>query len=226
MVVLALSSADDGGDVVRDADAEALIGRLLAGDETAWPSLWRALEPGLLATLRRPYFLGALSQREDDCRNIVVEAMARLRADGYARLRAYAEARREKPGLVFMAWLLVVAKRVAIDYMRAHEEYHDRRREPGASSPGAWRVLDTLVADSRSPGARPSITDEATVHEVLTSARDLPDDQRAALSGWLAGQDFSEIASARGLPSPKDAERAVRAALERLRRRFPRGEAS
>lgn len=209
-----------------NVEADALISRVLAGDGSAWPELWQLIEPTLYATLRRPYFLGALSQREDDCRNIVVEVMARLRADDFRRLRAYVEARRERPGLVFSAWLLVVGKRVAIDYMRAHEEYVDRRKQKDASSPGAWRFLDTLIADSRAPGTRPSITNEAAAHEILAGADDLPAAQRQALAGWLAGQSFAEIAAGAGMSSEKEAERMVRATLERLRRRFrPEGDA-
>ena len=207
-------------------DADSLVDRLLDGDEGAWAPLWRSVEPRLLRVLRQPSFLGALSQREDDCRNIVVTVMERLRADDHARLRLYAERRRERPGLAFMSWLLVVAKRVAIDYMRGHEEYVDRRREPGASSPGKWRAIDTLVADSQLPGARPSITDRAMVQEILAEARALPGGQQEALAGWLEGRDFAEIALAQTLASPREAERAVRAALQSLRRRFRAEDAS
>jgi DNA-directed RNA polymerase specialized sigma24 family protein len=201
-------------------DPDALVTALLDGDETAWPRLWAAVEPRLAATLRRPYFLGALSAREDDCRNIVVEVMARLRADDHARLRAYAATRRERPGIVFMAWLLVVAKRVAIDYIRAHEEYIDRRREKGASSPGKWRVIETLVADSKAPGARPSITARRAAQEILEAARALPAPQHDTLAAWLAGCDFEEIAARGVVASAREAERTVRAALAALRRRF------
>lgn len=205
-----------------DADAHALVLRLLAGDEAAWPRLWQAVEPRLYALLRRPQFLGRLSDREDDCRNIVVAVMARLREDGYARLDAYHQARRGNPGLPFMAWLVVVAKRVAIDYMRSHEEYVDRRADAAASSPGAWRLLETLVGDSRSPEARPrlTITDQTAAAEILVHAAALPGDQQAALRAWLIGKGYEEIADEQGLAGPRDAERAVRAGLERLRRKM------
>jgi DNA-directed RNA polymerase specialized sigma24 family protein len=204
-------------------DADALVEEVVAaaaGDETAWARLWQAVEPRLYGTLRRPRFLGRLSDSEDDCRNIVVEVMGRLRANDFARLRTFTAARREQPGLPFMAWLLVVAKRAAIDYMRAHEEYVDRRHDADASSPGAWRVLDTLIANSRAHGARPAITDHAAAHEILERAADLPPAQRAALGDWLAGKSFAEMAGSHGLADERAAERAVRAALERLRRQF------
>lgn len=203
-----------------DDDPDSLVTRILGGDERAWPLLWRAVEPRLAAALRRPTFLGSLAGREDDQRNVVVQVMARLREDDHARLRAYAAARRERPGMVFLAWLLVVTKRVAIDYLRAHDEYIDRRREEHASRPGAWRVLDTLIADSRSPGARPSITAGVAARELLAGARELPAAQQQALAAWLAGHDFDAIAAAQALASGKHAERLVRAALEALRRRY------
>lgn len=203
------------------AQAEELIERILGGDEGAWPRLWQLVEPRLHATLRRPYFLGPLSQREDDCRNVVVQVMERLKTGDYARLRTFRAARRDKPGLVFMAWLLVVAKRVAIDYMRSHEEYVDRRHVTGASRPGVWRVIDTWVADSRAPGARPSITAEATAHEILARAAFLPPLQQRTLAAWLSGRTWAEIAADEGLASERDAEKALRAALASLRRQFP-----
>lgn len=203
-----------------DADVEALVALVVAGDESAWPRLWQAIEPRLYATLRRPHFLGRLSESEDHCRNIVVEVMSRLRADDHARLRAYVEARREKPGLVFRAWLIVVAKRVGIDYLRGLDTYIDRRREAGASRPGGWQLLDTLIADSRSPGQAPRITDAATAHEILAFAEELPAEQQAALRSWLQGRGYDEIAAAHGFPDGRAAERALRAGLERIRRRF------
>lgn len=197
---------------------ETLIEGVLAADEDAWSRLWPILKPKLLATLRRPSFIGRLSESEDDCRNIVAQVMSRLRAEDHARLRAFQELRQQSPGLPFMPWLLVVAKRVAIDYMCQHDEYLDRRREKDASHPGAWRVLETLV-DGDSPGVRPPITDEATAHEILESAANLPSLQQRALRGWLAGRGFAELAVEEGKDA-REVERALRAGLQKLRRRF------
>ncbi len=203
-------------------DIDALVRETLAGHEGAWQRLWQAVEPTLYATLRRPNLLGRLSQSEDDCRNIVVEVMSRLRADDFARLGQYAEARRQNPALPFMGWLVVVAKRVAIDYLRAQETYIDRRHVKDASSPGAWRDIVTLPGDSQLPGARPAITGLGTAREMLDFAgEDLPAEQRAALSAWLEGASFAEIA---GGGDPRDAEKRVRAALERIRRKFRKPE--
>jgi DNA-directed RNA polymerase specialized sigma24 family protein len=205
-------------------DLEGLVARVLAGEGEAWQKLWQEVEPKLYATLRRPHLLGRLSASEDDCRNIVVEVMGRLRANGHARLAQYAAVRQRNPSLPFMGWLVVVAKRTAIDYMRAHDTYIDRRHEKDASSPGGWRELDTLPADSALPGPRPPITGAGTAREVLEfAAADLTPPQQQALDHWLRGAGFEEIAAALALPDPKDADRLVRAGIDRIRRRF-RGE--
>ena len=200
------------------ADIQELVRETLAGNERAWQRLWQQVEPTLFATLRRPQVLGRLSQSEDDCRNIVVEVMGRLRADGFARLAQYAEAQRLNPAVPFLGWLVVVAKRVAIDYMRGHEAYVDRRHQKDASSPGRWRDIGTLPSDSQLPGARPAVTGQGTAHEMYAFASaELPIDQRLALAAWLEGATFDEIAAG---GDPKAAEKLVRAALVRLRRRF------
>jgi DNA-directed RNA polymerase specialized sigma24 family protein len=199
-------------------DIDGLVTDTLAGDESAWQRLWQAVEPTLYATLRRPHVLGRLSQSEDDCRNIVVEVMGRLRADRFERLGQFAETRRQNPAVPFMGWLVVVAKRVAIDYMRGHEAYVDRRHEKDASSPGAWREIRTLPADSQLPGVRPAVTGRGTARELFAFAgAELPVEQRAALAAWLEGATFAEIAAG---GDPKQSEKLVRAALVRLRRRF------
>jgi DNA-directed RNA polymerase specialized sigma24 family protein len=202
-------------------DLHALVGATLAGDEQAWQALWQRVEPTLYATLRRPHVLGRLSQSEDDCRNIVVEVMARLRADGFARLAHYRDARRDNPAVPFLGWLVVVARRVAIDYLRGHDAYIDRRHDKAASSPGAWRDIQAVASDSQLPGVRPAITGRGTARELFAFAgAQLAPDQRRALAAWLEGASFDEIAATGGAASPREAEKLVRAALVRLRRRF------
>ncbi len=135
--------------------------------------------------------------------------------------RRYLEARRENPNLHFVPWLIVVARRIVVDYQRAHGEYIDRRRTPDASSPGKWIQKATLPNDSRLHGIRPQMTNRGAAMTMLRYAySELPADQLDALLLWIINTPYSEIASELGLDSPKDAERRVRAALERLRRHF------
>jgi DNA-directed RNA polymerase specialized sigma24 family protein len=198
---------------------EALVEQVLAGDAAAWQALWRGLAPKLDAMLRRVGFLGRLASSEDHRRSVAVEVMARLTQHDHARLRRYAEARLESPTLNLVAWLTVVVKRVAIDYLRAQPEYIDRRKQPGATAPGGWRELATLPPDSQLPRIQTSITSRAAARQLLEVAGALLDaDQRQALAAWLEGRSFEEIARDLALPAPREAEKKVRAALERIRR--------
>src|SRR5882672_7984857 len=206
--------------MAEEEELETLVVEAAAEDESAWQRLWAAIEPPLSRIIAQPRFLGRLGQREDDRRNIVVAVMARLRADSFHRLHLYLEARESNPRLRFMSWLRVVAKRVGIDYLRAHPDYV-RRHEADASRPGAWVDPKTLPPSSQLMGERPPVTNRGTARELLRfAAGAIPDDQRRALELWAQSESFEDIARALGMKSGQEAERTVRAAIERLRRRF------
>jgi len=203
-----------------EEELETLVVAAAAQDEAAWQRLWAVIEPPLSRIIAQPRFLGRLGQREDDRRNIVVAVMARLRADSFGRLHMYLEARRSNPRLRFLSWLRVVAKRVGIDYLRSHPDYV-RRHDQNASRPGQWIDAGTLPPASQIFGERPPVTNRGTARELLQYAAGvIPDDQRHALELWAQSESFSDIAKACGFATAADAERVVRAAIERLRRRF------
>jgi DNA-directed RNA polymerase specialized sigma24 family protein len=203
-----------------DDEIERLVARAATADETAWHALWAAIENPLSRIIAQPRFLGRLGQREDDRRNIVVAVMGRLRAESFGRLRQYLDAKAQNPRLRFLSWLRVVAKRVGIDYMRAHPDYV-RRHDANASRPGAWVDAGTLPPASQIMGERPPVTNRGTARELLAYAAGvIPDDQRRALELWAQSESFDDIAKTLGLASAREAERTVRAVLERLRRRF------
>jgi DNA-directed RNA polymerase specialized sigma24 family protein len=205
-----------------EADLEQLVPEAAAGDGRAWQALWESLEPRLSGLVRKPRVTGRLCRSEDDCRNIVVEVMARLCDDDFRRLKLYISARAENPQLSFIPWVIVVTKRTAVDYMRGHGEYIDRRasRNPD-SAPGAWVRLGTLPTESRLDGARPPMTNHGAAMKMLRYAyKELPPDQLQAFELWVTQVRFDEIAEKLGLAGTKEAERLVRAALERLRRKF------
>jgi DNA-directed RNA polymerase specialized sigma24 family protein len=211
---------NDAGDFVDDSDVETLVTAAAGGDEGAWQKLWAAIEPPLSRIVQQPRFLGRLGQNVDDRGNIVVAVMARLRADQFARLKLYLDARTANPMLKFISWLRVVAKRVGIDYLRAHPDYV-RRHDEGASKPGIWIDAGTLPPASQLQGQRPPVTIQGTARELLAyAAGAIPDDQRRAVELWAQDESFDDIAKTLGLKTGRDAERMVRAALERLRRRF------
>lgn len=203
-----------------DEGLEQLVSAAAAEDPAAWQALWAAIEPPLSRIIAQPRFLGRLGQGEDDRRNIVVAVMARLRADRFARLHLYLEARAQNPRLPFLGWLRVVAKRVGIDYLRSHPDYV-RRHEADASRPGYWVTPEALPPPSQLGGARPPVTQRGTANELLAYAEGvIPEAQRRALVMWAQSESFDDIATALGLPSAAAAERVLRAVLERLRRRF------
>jgi DNA-directed RNA polymerase specialized sigma24 family protein len=203
-----------------DDELEAWVAAAADGDEPAWQKLWSAVEPELARAIAQPRFLGKLGQREEDRLNIVVAVMARLRADHFHRLHLYLEAKRSNPQLRFFSWLRVVAKRVGIDYLRGHQDYV-RRHDKDASTPGRWVDAGTLPPASQLVGERPPVTNRGTARALLQFAEGaIPVDQRRALEMWARSDSFADIASALGLPGANEAERMVRAAVERLRRRF------
>ncbi len=206
-----------------DDDLDALIAPAATGDDVAWQALWNRLQPRLAQLLARPEFLG-LRDRDEDRRNIAVEVMARLRADGHRRLGMYLAARRDNPSLRFMTWLRIVTKRIGIDYLRGHGEYVDRRREVDPSANGAWVGLEPLPASSLMPGERPPVTLINTARELLAYADGaLTAPQRRALAQWIQGDSHDEIARDVGLADGAEAAKLVRAAIERLRREFRGG---
>jgi DNA-directed RNA polymerase specialized sigma24 family protein len=193
----------------------ALVARTCAGDQEAWQALWRWLDPRLEAIVRN-LRLPRISQHEDERRAVVLEVMARLRADDFRRLRLWSEGAARDPALGLMPWLKVVTRRVAIDCLRAHPNY-----QPNGGGAGAWHDPQSLPAASLLGGPRPAITRDGTAREMLAHAREvLPADHYRALERKLAGETPAEIAQALGLPGAAEAERIVRAAFERLRRKF------
>ncbi len=206
-----------------DAEAiEHLVPEAAGGNEASWWLLWQMVEPVLLKTVGSPRVIGRMSQNEDDIRNIMVDVMEKLRADDHRRLKMYLDKRSADPRLAFTPWLIVVAKRAAIDYMRAHDEYLDKRRSRNVdSAPGAWVAPGTLPNDSRLGGSRPGMTNRGAALTMLRYAYEtLPKDQIGALELWIINATYADMADKLGLDTPKDAERLVRAALERLRRHF------
>jgi len=200
-----------------NADIENLVERTVAGDEAAWRALWAAVEPPLTRIIAQPRFLGPLGRDEDERRNIIVAVMARLRADRFARLSLYLDARRANPQLTFVGWPSVVANPLGIDYLRAHPEYQ-RRCSATRSRPGAW-VRQTQLPESKVFGQRPPVTTRVTARRIVDHAG-LPNAQRRALEMWTHGDDLADIAREIGVADAPAANRVVRAALDRLRRAY------
>jgi DNA-directed RNA polymerase specialized sigma24 family protein len=210
-----------------DDDLLSLAAEAAAGDEDAWQRIWRRVD-GPLAAMIRQFHMGRISHEEDERRAVILEVMARLRVDGFRRLRQFVEASARDPKLALLPWLKVVARRVAIDQMRAHPSYVvGRRDEAGGRGTGAWKDPKSLPPPSLLPGERPAMTRDGTARQMLAYAREaLPEPQYRALALKVQGEEPSAIAAALDLADAAAAERLVRAAMERLRRRFRTGGAT
>jgi DNA-directed RNA polymerase specialized sigma24 family protein len=94
-----------------------------------------------------------------------------------------------------------------------------RSRRRSVFGQAFWVQL--VSVDLHDPSFRPPLTNLLAAQRLLeVAAAALDDEQLLALRYWLCGSTFEEIAAVMELPAAKYAERLVRAALERLRRRF------
>jgi DNA-directed RNA polymerase specialized sigma24 family protein len=115
-----------------------LFRAVATGGEPAWPPLAEALHPVLLAmAARQP--IGRLRSSEDSRHEIVVRVLERLHArerSAIARLCAM------EPPPNLEAWLRVIVRRSAIDFMRESPEYERAR----AGRDDRWVSLVTLAS--------------------------------------------------------------------------------
>jgi hypothetical protein len=214
-----------------DSELEFLVSCAAAGDEVAWRSLWSRLQPRLTAFIHKRTFVARSHRPDDDGRDVLVAVMGKLRDHQHHRLKLYLATRQRDPALDFMRWVLVLARRVAIDTQRSHPNYVARRtRAAAASTPaapaprGRWIDHTDLPSDDCLSAGRPPLTNRLAACEILRRADELLSTaQRRALTLWAEDVRHEDIARALALAGPADAERLVRAALERLRRHYRKG---
>jgi DNA-directed RNA polymerase specialized sigma24 family protein len=116
--------------------------RAVAADERdAWPSLVLALDP-VITRLARRQPIGRLRDREDTPREIVTRVLARLHANNHAAIHKLCAM---EPPPELLAWLRVVVKRAAIDYLREAPEYQRSEQQ--------WISLSTLSSSAPGGGA-------------------------------------------------------------------------
>lgn len=96
-----------------------LLHAVVASGETAWPPLAAELEPHLLQMAKNQP-IGRLKDREDSPREIVTRVVARLFGKEYAAVKKLCAL---EPPPELRAWLRVLVRRSAIDYMREHPEF-------------------------------------------------------------------------------------------------------
>jgi DNA-directed RNA polymerase specialized sigma24 family protein len=120
---------------VTDPELWRLLHAVAATGDAAWPALVAVLEP-VLVEMARHQPIGRLRDAEDSPREIVTAVLVRLHKRDYHAIRTLCGI---QPTPELRAWLRVLVKRSAIDYMRGSPEY---RR--GTSGDGRWITLATL----------------------------------------------------------------------------------
>jgi DNA-directed RNA polymerase specialized sigma24 family protein len=148
------------------AEVWALLHEVARGED-AWGALLVALEPELLAIAQRQP-LGRLRSGEDTPREIVTRVFARMQAHDFAAIKKLCE---RDPAPPLGAWLRVLVRRSAIDYMRASPEF-ERATD---ARPHRWISLSTLSSDAAMPDPDSRNQKRAlvmqTVREMVDKAR-------------------------------------------------------
>jgi len=118
--------------------------REVTRDAAGWPALLAALEPEVIALARRQP-IGRLRDREDSPREIAARVFARLHARDHAAIHKLCAL---EPPPELRAWLRVLVRRSAIDYLREHDEF----QRATASGPDRWISLATLTSGAPAQG--------------------------------------------------------------------------
>jgi DNA-directed RNA polymerase specialized sigma24 family protein len=124
-------------------------------DPAAWPALMAALEPELLGIARQTP-IGRLRDREDSPREIVAAVFARFHANDHAAIKRLCA---QDPRPELRAWLRVVVRRAAIDYMRANPEFE--------RASNRWISLATLTSSAPGQSADSLVEKRAEVEKAL-----------------------------------------------------------
>ena len=197
---------------------DALIERVLAGDEAAWSELVAAVHGNVLAICQRRRLGDRRWNWEDVYRDVALSAIGKLHERDFAALRRYVATRAKYPTTSFTTWLATVVHHAYVDYLRAQPEIQRQRHEDSRKLVELRRVeLD----DAHSAGPS-DIETRVEVRRILACllASDFPVTQRRAVLLWLEGASAGEIANELGLANAKDSHRLLRAARQRLRRAF------
>jgi hypothetical protein len=209
-----------------DSGLAALAGyvpRVVGGDDAAWKELVGQLEPHLIALLRRSRTLGPMRHNVDDCRAVMISVLERMKKDDYRGLRLFQPWVAANPEKDFGDWIRIVTVNMARDHVSSR--LGDAARSDDGP-PRNKRMLNTLASllssdDDPRLAFRPLNTNDQLARELMEYAvRTLDPVQLRALTLWIQGASFEELAAELDLPRPQDATRLVRAALARLRRQF------
>ena len=115
---------------------ERLLAAVVDGGDGAWAALQATLH-GELVRLARLQPIGRLRGDVDAAHEIALRVLARLHARDFAAIRRRAAAEAPPP---VRAWIRVLVRTTAIDYMRQHADYvrGSAQRAPGWVSLATW----------------------------------------------------------------------------------------
>ena len=126
-----------------DARLWTLLRAVADTGDAAWQPLCVALDPELAAMAKRQP-IGRLRDREDTPREIVTRALGRLHAREFAAIKKLCAM---DPPPELQAWLRVIVRRSAIDYMRESPEFE----RGNANREHRWVSLASLSSGAMSP---------------------------------------------------------------------------
>jgi RNA polymerase sigma-70 factor (ECF subfamily) len=179
-----------------EPDEQALMAAYAAGDERAFPPLFRALAPRLLAFFRRSVSDAAL------CEDLLQITFVRL----------HAARDRYRVGSPLRPWLFTIAARVRIDELRR------RHRRPRSADDDE---LDRLASEPEPEHGGLGIDQQARAHSVRDALDALPASLRMVVHlHRFEGLSFAEIGEVLGITAGAARIRAFRAYAilrERLR---------
>jgi len=138
-----------------------LLHAVVASGDSAWPPLAAELEPHLLLMAKNQP-IGRLKDREDSPREIVTRVLVRLHKRDFEAVRRLCSI---EPRPELRAWLRVIVKRSAIDYMRESPEYE----RGNAKREDRWISLATLSSRAIAPAED---TMKAKREQVIAFVRD------------------------------------------------------
>ena len=196
-----------------------ILRQVLRGDEVAWMALFSHYGPFVDRIVRTNRSMGRYRGSEDDVRNVMALVFRRLRRDNYRALRTFPDWRHKNPTKVFRDWLTIVTVNVVRNYMSSKIGSINQHGESLKQLINTF--AEALPLDGERLLAHPHITTKETAQRIIEYARDnLAKDQLLVLAAWLEGASLDDITSQLRLADVRMADRLLRAALARLRRRF------
>lgn len=200
--------------------ARLLLASTPAEQDAAWRDFVAAYSRLILHSAR------AVAREGDGVMDAYAFMLERLRADRFARLRAYREDGRAK----FSTWLVVVLRRLAIDHRRQRVGREDAGEVSEATALRrrleqlAGEVVDVAQLAHESGDAADEQVQRAEVNRALTDAMARLDSRDALLLTLRFEEDLpaSRIAAVMGFPSQFHVYRRLKVVLGDLREQLRR----